>query len=102
MSKHFNGLTPAEAERLSLLMEECGEVIQAIGKIMRHGYESTHPDGGSTNREALEGESGHVMLAISLLVECGDLKRHHVWTAEDKKRHSVRKYLHHHEDPTIF
>ena len=33
----FNGLTPAEAERLALLMEECGEVVQIIGKVLRHG-----------------------------------------------------------------
>jgi hypothetical protein len=45
VSQHFNGLTPAEAERLALLAEECGEVIQAIGKVLRHGYESRHPYG---------------------------------------------------------
>lgn len=55
-TKHFNDLTPAEAERLAMLAEECGEVIQAVGKILRHGYESTHPDGGPTNREALRRE----------------------------------------------
>jgi hypothetical protein len=36
----FNQLTDAEAERLALLAEECGEVVQVIGKILRHGYES--------------------------------------------------------------
>ena len=41
--KHFNQLTPAEAERLALLLEELGEAQQAIGKILRHGYASTHP-----------------------------------------------------------
>lgn len=44
--KNFNGLSPAETERLALLSEEMGEVQQAIGKILRHGYESIHPDGG--------------------------------------------------------
>lgn len=44
MPEHFNGLTPAEAERLAMLSEECGEVIQIIGKILRHGYDSYHPD----------------------------------------------------------
>ncbi len=32
---HFNELTPAEAERLAYLAEECGEAIQIIGKILR-------------------------------------------------------------------
>ena len=38
MSSHFNKLTPAQAERLAILIEECGEVIQAATKILRHGY----------------------------------------------------------------
>lgn len=41
---HFNKLTPAEAERLAMLAEECGEVIQVVGKILRHGFESYHPN----------------------------------------------------------
>jgi hypothetical protein len=36
--EYFNSLTPAELERLSLLLEELGEAQQAIGKILRHGY----------------------------------------------------------------
>lgn len=36
-TRHFNNLTPGEAERLAMLAEECGEVIQAVGKILRHG-----------------------------------------------------------------
>lgn len=40
---HFNKLTPAQAERLAMLAEECGEVIQIVGKILRHGYDSYHP-----------------------------------------------------------
>lgn len=35
--------TPAEAERLMMLMEECAEVIQAASKILRHGWTSFNP-----------------------------------------------------------
>lgn len=58
MSEHFNKLTPAEAERLAMLAEECGEVIQMVGKILRHGYHSHHPDGPAfeTNRFLLSKE----------------------------------------------
>lgn len=42
-SDNFNKLTPAETERLSMLAEECAEVIQVVGKILRHGYESSNP-----------------------------------------------------------
>ena len=40
MTAHFNGLSESEQERLSILIEECGEVVQAACKILRHGYES--------------------------------------------------------------
>lgn len=43
MTEHFNKLTPAEAERLAMLSEECGEVVKIIGKIFRHGYDSSNP-----------------------------------------------------------
>ena len=55
--RHFNNLTPAQAERLAMLAEECGEVIQVIGKILRHGYNNYHPDRPHiTNRELLQQE----------------------------------------------
>lgn len=65
---HFNKLTPAEDERLAILIEECAEVIQAATKIQRHGYESTDPDSGETNRAALERERGDLQGAITHLV----------------------------------
>ena len=91
MEKSFNGLTPAEAERLSYLLEELGEAQQAIGKILRHGYESRDPTkpvpvfndnrGGHTgyrntsptNRQMLERELGDVRRAINMLTKAGDL-----------------------------
>lgn len=55
--KHFNGLTPAEAERLAMLAEEAGEIIQVVGKILRHGYESHHPlQPNVSNRDLLTKE----------------------------------------------
>lgn len=54
---HYNCLTPAEAERLAMLAEEAGEVIQVIGKVLRHGYESWHPDSPEvSNRDLLAKE----------------------------------------------
>lgn len=61
MTNHFNNLTPAEAERLAMLAEECAEVIQIIGKIQRHGYDSYHPnDPRTTNRDLLAKELADV------------------------------------------
>lgn len=96
---HFNGLSPAEAERLALLAEEMGEAIQAVGKILRHGYESTHPDGGPTNRESLEWELGDIAAAVTLMCRAGDIESDVIDSHEIIKRESVKKYLHHQSAP---
>jgi len=98
---HFNKLTPAEAERLALLVEEMGESIQAIGKVLRHGYESHHPRGGASNRETLERELGDVLHAMQLIAPPnGDPHKHDLawcnikdWAAS--KADEVAAYLHH-------
>jgi NTP pyrophosphatase (non-canonical NTP hydrolase) len=92
---HFNKLTPAEAERLALLSEECGELVQAIGKILRHGYESCHPETMIRNRVALEHEMGDVRAAMIILCEAGDTDKYAVHMNADKKLKFVRPYLHH-------
>ena len=97
MSKHFNGLTPAEAERLALLSEELGEAQQAIGKILRHGYNSSNPYDSSTNtnRNYLERELGDVQFAIKLMTDKKDLNYGNVELARNKKGVAVWQYLHH-------
>lgn len=94
-TEHFNQLTEAEAERLALLAEECGEVIQAIGKVLRHGYESRHPNGGPTNREALERECGDVYYCIWQLIGSSDIDGNAMGQRASDKACSVRQYLHH-------
>lgn len=94
---HFNQLTPAEAERLALLAEECAEVIQIVGKILRHGYESCNPDAShtTTNRELLETELGHVDFAQKLLAIAGDVRGIAISSAYLHKQEKVGRYLHH-------
>jgi len=93
----FNQLTDAEAERLALLAEECGEAIKAIMKILRHGYESRNPDeeDGDTNREALERELGDVGYAVTLMTTSGDLRIANIDAARMRKAVKVKRYLHH-------
>lgn len=71
----FNKLTDAEAERLAILAEECAEVIQVVGKILRHGYASCHPDNlkGETNRRLLERELGDVLGTMRVMEKRGDV-----------------------------
>jgi NTP pyrophosphatase (non-canonical NTP hydrolase) len=97
MSEHFNGLTPAEAERLSLLLEECGEVLQIVGKIQRHGYESINPllEYSLTNRNLLQKEIGHLFHALSRMTEAGDIDANMVAASEGIKSRSIYRWLHH-------
>jgi len=91
----FNQLTPAKAERLTLLAEECAEVIQAITKILRHGYDSYNPceSAGLSNRQHLEREIGHVDAAFNLMGH--DISTNAVHKYSIKKSKEVKKYLHH-------
>lgn len=97
MTKHFNELTAAEAERLALLAEECGELVQAIGKVLRHGYDSYNPTekNGIRNRMAVERECGDVRHAMIRLCWAGDLSKAEIHRRSDEKAVKVEKYLHH-------
>lgn len=91
---NYNQLTPGEAERLAMLAEECAEVIKAVGKILRHGYESKHPQRDTTNRKELELECGDVLHRIKLLTASGDLDYDAV-IAQLAHRSTVNNYTHH-------
>lgn len=74
MTDHFNKLTNPEIERLSCLIEECGEVIQVVGKIQRHGFEHRHPKyGNRPNRENLTAEIADLLIAIERMIDNGDV-----------------------------
>lgn len=99
--EHFNQLTPAEDERLALLMEEMAESMQEIGKIMRHGYESCNPfdSYSQLNRVRLAKEVGHVQAVVEMMVNAGDLEQSRIDVAKEMKVDSMRPYLHHQEKP---
>lgn len=95
MSTHFNKLSPAEDERLALLLEEMGEAIQIIGKVQRHGYESVNPDSESrlTNRDLLAKELGDVIAAMDLIAQ--DVGDEEMERARQEKLGKVGRWLHH-------
>lgn len=97
----FNRLKPAQLERLALLLEELGEAQQAVGKVLRHGYESSRPGGVTTNRNALERELGDVLAALELLEVSGDLRSSAVNGSTRSKLERVRKWMHH-QSPVTF
>jgi hypothetical protein len=93
-----SALTPAEAERLTILIEECGEVIQACSKVLRHGWDSTY-DNGITNRQQLEIELGDVAWIQDLMGRRNDLRQIRVDGYKQRKqvRMLTSPYLHHQE-----
>jgi len=94
--ENINGLTPAETERLSVLSEELGESVKAIGKILRHGYESTNPNKvKESNRSDLETELGDVEAAMTMMYAAGDLAKTRVVASKHKKLNKPNRYLHH-------
>lgn len=58
-------LTASKAEALTLLVEECGEVIQAATKLLRFG-EIANPWTGERNAEVLARELGDVLACVEL------------------------------------
>jgi NTP pyrophosphatase (non-canonical NTP hydrolase) len=95
MAEHFNGLSPQAAEMFALLIEECGEVIQVCGKILRHGYTSHHPVSGATNSELLHKELGDVLAAVELLERDYYVSMPEIRARKRDKLGRVGKYLHH-------
>lgn len=96
MTEPFNKLTPAEAERLAMLAEEAGEIVQIVGKILRHGYESFHPKDmtRTPNRELLAKELGDLEAVHDLMELAGDVTD---LTSLDLKqlRDKKLRYAHH-------
>lgn len=92
-----NGLSLAEEERLYILSEEGGEIIQAIGKILRHGYESYDPTGKipGTNRDQLILEIGDMMVLFNMMVKAKDVDSQRINQRVIEKTEKIKRYLHH-------
>ena len=91
----FSGLTVAEIERLAMLSEECGEVVMAVGKILRHGYQSQSPYGGPTNRVFVEREIGDVRAVIDMMIDAGDIRPGDIAVYRQNKARKMYEWMHH-------
>lgn len=103
MTEHFNELDPAEAELLALLAEESGEIIQAIGKILRHGMGSYNPLGDQTvsNQDSLEKEIGDLNAVCARMVAARLLRPDRIRQASDAKAVKIPKWTHHQPDSLL-
>ena len=96
VERPFNQLTPAEAEVLYILAEECGELVQVVTKILRHGLLSTHPECAQvTNRDLLEKEIGDVQGAIRMVCEANMADRGAIYLQARCKLARLGRWMHH-------
>ncbi len=96
MNNPFNKLTAAQAERLAVLFEECGEIVQAVGKTLRHGYDSRHPHKpGPDNREYIQDEISDLVAWISFMVAHGDFTEQGCMRDIDARISAKLRYCHH-------
>ena len=96
-------LTGPQLERLACLSEENGESVQAVGKILRHGYTSYNPDGSvyKSNKEQLQDEIGDVLASTIIMVRAGDLDGQAINDRITVKLQKYEKYLHFEENKRI-
>lgn len=96
IEEYKNTVTPFEEERIALLIEECGEVIQACGKILRHGFNTKYPNDetGISNRMVLEKEIGDVLNALSLMLSNDDVNNSNIDMFKRAKVSKLNSFLH--------
>lgn len=89
-------LSPAEHERLVILIEELGESIQAATKILRHGYDSTNPLAESplNNRDQLECELADVLSIVELMYENKDVSIPYIRFKTKLNKSQKNKWMH--------
>jgi len=83
-------MTPQDQELMFMLSEEAGEVTQAIGKLLRHGPRSFHPNKpAEDNKAALLREITDFMAIYYLAQAAGFLpiiQSRHVFIAMKRKQ----------------
>ena len=97
MARFDTGLTDAERERYACLAEEAGEIVQAVGKIQRHGVDSQYPN-GETNRQALGREIGELIFLVKRMIENGDVTNEDISRGDAAKLERFRKFTHFQDD----
>lgn len=72
-----------DREIMLITQEECAEVVQAISKVFRFGFDSVHK--GVANRDHLAEEIGDLMCMIDLMIENGLVSESAVMAAKHEK-----------------
>jgi NTP pyrophosphatase (non-canonical NTP hydrolase) len=80
-------LTEHERELFSITQEECAEVIQAISKILRFGFNEEF-----ANKEKLTNEIGDLLACITLLYASGIVDKEEVELAIENKILKLKRW----------
>lgn len=91
--------TKAENEMLDILQEECAEVIQAISKIKRHGWDSYNPDilAAPTNQDHFSDEVAQLLTVVGQFFANGKLSELRMEEEAKRKSEQLKKYTHYQE-----
>ena len=85
-------ITDLDREVMLITQEECAEVTQAISKIFRFGFDSTHPVTNKTNKECLEEEIGDLLAMIEILIRRAIISDSSVNEARKLKMEKLKKW----------
>ena len=83
---------PNIPEVLSILQEECAEVIQAVSKVQRFGLQAHHPERTATNKQELEEELGDLLAMIQILTDQNFLDKASITLATQAKTQKLKQY----------
>ena len=89
--KHpYCGVIMNEKQREVMLIaqEECAEVVQAISKCFRFGFDDSYEN--ETNQQRLEKEVGDLMAMIDLMVDNDIVSRYNVQIQSAAKREKLK------------
>lgn len=81
-----------EHEVMNILSEECAEVIQAISKCHRFGFDNIKPGKLKTNLEHLEEELGDLLAMIDILENMEVINRQALDLAKIAKIEKLKKW----------
>jgi len=83
-------MTQREREILLILQEESAEVIQAVSKVFRFGYDSVWNE--QSNKEHLEEEVGDFLAMVQIMVDIGMIDTTAIEIAKTNKITKLKKW----------
>ena len=88
-------------EALDVLQEECAEVIQAVCKINRFGFNQPKYNSTITNRDHLEQEIGDLYAMIEILQEMDVISWTRVEAAAEAKKEKLKIWSNFYKDMAV-